>query len=224
MGQKRHLRDLSFLDSHERPEELANSIIHGVGAGLGVAALTLLVTFAGIMGDPIRVVSFAIYGTTLVLLFTASTLYHGFKNPKVKRVFRIFDHAAIYLLIAGSYTPFLLVSMRGSWGWSLFGVIWGFAILGIVQAVCFLDRLKLVALIAYLAMGLLIVIAFKPLVASLSPGGIVWLVIGGGCYIFGIIFYLAKRIPFNHAVWHLFVLAGAISHFFAMLLHVLPQK
>jgi hemolysin III len=210
MEKKKSWKDLSQLDSHERPEEIANSIIHGIGAGLGAAALSLLVTFAGIMGDPYRVVSFAVYGTTLILLFTASTLYHGFKKTRIKRLFRIFDHAAIYLLIAGTYTPFLLVTIRG-------------AILGVLQAVYFLDRLKIVALIAYLGMGLLILIAIKPLIAALSLGGFVWLMIGGACYILGIVFYVVKRIPFNHAVWHLFVLAGAISHFFTMLLHVLPK-
>lgn len=223
MEPRKHRLDLSDLDTHERGEEIANSIIHGVGAGLGATALALLVTFAGVMGDPFRVVSFAIYGATLVILFTASTLYHGFRNPRIKRLFRIFDYAAIYLLIAGTYTPFMLVSIRGGWGWSMFGVIWGLAILGIMQAVYFLDRLKLVGLIAYLGMGLLIMIAIKPLLASLSTAGFVWLMIGGACYILGIVFYVAKRIPYNHAVWHLFVLAGAISHFFAILLHVLPE-
>lgn len=216
-------KDLSYLDSHERGEEIANSIVHGIGAGLGVAALVVLVTFAGLMGDPFRVVSFSVYGATLVILFMASTLYHGFKNPKVKSLFRIFDHAAIYLLIAGTYTPFLLVSMQGAWGWTLFGVVWGLAILGVLQASLFLDRFKLLGLITYLAMGWLIVIAIKPLLSSLNVGGIIWLAIGGACYTLGISFYLIKRIPYNHAVWHLFVLGGAVSHFFCMLLHVLPE-
>ncbi len=215
--------DLTQIDSHGRGEEIANSIIHGIGAGLATAALAILVTYAGMMGDPFRVVSFAIYGATLILLYVASTLYHGFRKPKLKELFRKFDHAAIYLLIAGTYTPFLLVTLRGAWGWSLFGVVWGIAVLGVLQSMLFIDRLKVVALIAYVAMGWLMVIAFKPLVLSLPLGGIVWLVVGGLCYTFGVIFYLAKRIPFNHAVWHLFVLAGSVSHFFAMLLYVLPE-
>ncbi|MCP4197191.1 MAG: hemolysin III family protein [Proteobacteria bacterium] len=205
-------------------EETASSIIHGIGAGLAVAALALLVTFAGIMGDPWRVVSFSVYGATLVLLYASSTFYHGFRNPKLKKLFRIFDHAAIYLLIAGTYTPFLLVTIRGALGWTLFGINWGFALLGVVQSVLFIDRFKLVALIAYLGMGWLIVFALKPLVAALPLGGMIWLVIGGLCYTGGVVFYVSKRIPYNHAIWHLFVLGGSVSHFFAMLLYVLPLR
>jgi hemolysin III len=217
------LRDLSHLDSHERGEEIANTIIHGVGAGLSATALALLVTFASFTGDPYRVVSFALYGATLVILFTASTLYHGLKKPRLKRLFRIFDHAAVYLLIAGTYTPFLLVSIRGAWGWSFFGGVWGLAILGVLQAALFLDRLKILALITYLGMGWLILIAIIPLIGLLPLGGFVWLTVGGACYTLGFVFYVIKRIPFNHAVWHVFVLAGAISHFFAMWLYVLPR-
>ena len=216
-------KDLSHLDKHSPKEEIANSITHGIGAGLAATALALLVTFSGRMGDPWRIVSFSIYGATLVLLYSASTLYHGFRNPKLKSLFRIFDHAAIYLLIAGTYTPFLLVTIRGAWGWSLFGVTWGFAILGVIQAIFFLDRLKLFSIVAYLAMGWLIVIAMKPLMAALPLGGLIWIAIGGACYTLGVVFYVTKRIPFNHAIWHLFVLGGSISHFFAMLLYVLPD-
>jgi hemolysin III len=198
-------------------------VIHGIGAVLAAAALALLVTFASLIGDPWRVVSFSIYGASLVILYTASTLFHGFRNPKLKQLFRIFDHAAIYLLIAGSYTPFLLVTIRGPLGWTLFGVTWGFAVLGVIQATFFLDRLKFFSLIAYLGMGWLIVAAFKPLIASLHLGGIIWLAAGGVCYTLGVVFYVTKRIPYNHAIWHLFVLAGSISHFFAMLLYVLPE-
>jgi len=216
--------DLSQLDTHPRVEEVAHSVIHGVGAVLAVVALTLLVTLAALIGDPWRVVGFSIYGATLVVLYTASTLFHGFRRPRLKALFRIFDHAAIYLLIAGSYTPFLLVSIRGPLGWTLFGVTWGFAVLGVLQATLFLDRLKLFSLIAYLGMGWLIVAAFRPLVASLPAGGLIWLAIGGACYTLGIVFYLIRRIPYNHAIWHLFVLAGSVSHFFAMLFYVLPTR
>jgi hemolysin III len=168
-------------------------------------------------------VSFSIYGATLVILYISSTLYHSFRSPRVKHIFRIFDHAAIYLLIAGTYTPFLLITIRGPWGWSLFGVAWGIAILGVVQASLALDKLKIFSLIAYLALGWLIVIVFKPLVANLPLGGLAWLIGGGLFYTVGVIFYVGKRIPFNHAVWHLFVLGGSISHFFAMLFYVLPK-
>ena len=215
--------DLSKLDEHTRSEEIANSIIHGIGAGLAATALALLVTFAAMKGDPWRIVSFAIYGATLVMLYTASTFYHLLRAPRLKALFRIFDHAAIYLLIAGTYTPFLLVSIRGPLGWSLFGVTWGFAIAGVIQAVFFLDRLKFLALIAYVGMGWLIVVALKPLVAALSLGGLLWIAAGGAFYTLGVIFYVTKRIPYNHAIWHIFVLCGSICHFFAMLLYVLPD-
>jgi hemolysin III len=218
-----NLNDLSHLDSHGPGEELASSIIHGIGAGLAVAALAVLVACAAGMGDPWRVVSFSIYGATLIILYMSSTLYHSFTRRRVKALFRIFDHAAIYLLIAGTYTPFLLVTLRGAWGWSLFGVSWGVALLGVVQAALFLDRLKFFSLVAYLLLGWLIVIAFKPLLAALPAGGIFFLVLGGAFYTGGVVFYVIKRIPFNHAIWHLFVLAGSVSHFLAMLLYVLPR-
>ncbi len=216
-------KDLSHLDSHDKGEDIASSVIHGFGAVLAAAGLAILVTFAVRMGDPWRVVSFSIYGTTLVLLFTFSTIYHGLLNPKLKKLFRIFDHLAIYLLIAGTYTPFMLVSIRGPLGWTLFSIVWVLAILGVIQAALFVDRLKLLSLITYLAMGWLIVIAFKPLIAAVQAGGIMWLVAGGLCYTLGVVFYVCKRIPFNHAIWHVFVLAGGISHLVAMLFYVLPQ-
>jgi len=215
--------DLSHLDSHSKEEEIANSVTHGIGALLAAAALALLVTFAALAGDPWRVVSFSVYGATLVILYTCSTLYHAFRHPVVKELFRKFDHAAIYLLIAGTYTPFLLVTLRGALGWTLFGITWGFAIVGVVQATLFLDRFKLFSLIAYLGMGWLIVAAFKPLVASLPPGGLAWIIAGGLFYTLGVVFYVTKRITFNHMIWHLFVLAGSICHFFAMLFYVLPE-
>jgi hemolysin III len=216
--------DLSKLDKHSPGEEIANSITHGIGAGLAAAALAILVTLAGLHGDAWRVVSFSIYGTTLLLLYLSSTFYHAFRHPRVKHIFRIFDHAAIYLLIAGTYTPFMLVTLRGPLGWSLFGVIWGLAILGVVQASLALDKLKLYSLITYVAMGWMIVFALKPLLGRLQPGGLLWLGLGGLCYTGGVVFYVVRRIPFNHAIWHLCVLAGSICHFFAMLFFVLPGK
>ncbi len=216
-------KDLSHLDAQHLGDDIASSIIHGIGALLAVAALAVLVTYASLMGDAWRVVSFSIYGATLVLLYTSSTLYHGFQRPAVKHVFRILDHASIYLLIAGTYTPFLLVTLRGAWGWSLFGVAWGLAAVGVVQAALFLDRLKLVSLIAYIAMGWLIIIAVKPLLSALAAGGMAWLAAGGALYTLGVVFYTVKRIPYNHAIWHLFVLGGSLCHFCAMLLYVLPR-
>jgi len=205
-------------------EEIANSVTHGVGAALGVAALSILVTLAALQGDAWRVVSFSVYGATLVLLYLFSTLYHSFQSEKVKRIFRIFDHAAIYLLIAGSYTPFTLVSLRGAWGWTLFGLIWGLAVVGIIHTIFFIDRFKALSAIVYIGMGWLIVIAFKPIVAAVPFGGIVWMLIGGLAYTLGVVFYAWKKLPYNHAIWHLFVLGGSISHFFGILFYVLPMQ
>ena len=205
-------------------EEIANSVTHGIGAGLSVAGLTLLVALAAIYGDVWRVVSFSIYGSSLVLLYLASTLYHSIQHPKVKRILRIFDHSAIYLLIAGTYTPFTLVSMRGPWGWTLFGVVWGLALLGIAFKTVFIGRYEKWATAAYVLMGWLVVIAFKEMLVTVPPGGIVWLVIGGVVYTLGVLFYAWEKLPYNHAIWHLFVLGGSICHFFGILFHVLPVQ
>ena len=205
-------------------EEIANSITHGVGAALSVAGLTLLVVLAAIYGDVWRVVSFSIYGSSLVLLYLASTLYHSIQQPKVKRILRIFDHSAIYLLIAGTYTPFTLVSMRGAWGWTLFGVVWGLALLGIAFKTIFIGRYEKLATAAYVLMGWLVVFAFKEMLVMIPPGGIIWMVVGGVVYTLGVLFYAWEKLPYNHAIWHLFVLGGSICHFFAILFHVLPVR
>ena len=203
-------------------EEIANSVTHGIGAGLSIAALSILVTFAGLFGDAWRVVSFSIYGATLILLYLASTFYHSFQSPRLKGIFRVLDHSAIFLLIAGTYTPFTLVNLRGAWGWTLFGLIWGLAIFGILLEVFFMDRFKALTMVTYVGMGWLVVIAFKPLLSAFPVGGMVWLGVGGLTYTLGVIFYLWERMPFNHAVWHLFVLGGSVCHFFCMLFYVLP--
>lgn len=204
-------------------EEIANSLSHGLGAALSVAGLVVLVVLAARLGDPWRVTSFAIYGSTLTIMYLASTLYHGVQNRRVKGVLRIIDHASIYLLIAGTYTPILLVSMRGAWGWTLFGVIWGLALLGVVLQSLSFQRLRRVELFLYLMMGWLCVIAWRELSAGISPAGMIWIAVGGLLYTTGVIFYAWHKLPYHHAVWHLFVLAGSVSHFFAMLFHVLPQ-
>lgn len=205
-------------------EEIANALTHGVGVGLAIAALAVLVTFSGLYGDVWRVVSFSIYGATLVLLYLASTLYHGFRSPGLKRIFKGLDHAAIFLLIAGTYTPFTLVTLRGAWGWTLFGLIWGFALSGITFETIFLGRYMRYVVAMYIAMGWLAVIAVKPLLEALPTGGLVWLASGGLAYTGGVVFYAWKSLPFGHAVWHLFVLAGSACHFFAMLFYVLPME
>lgn len=201
-------------------EEIANSITHGLGAVLSTAALVILVVLASKRGDAWRIVSFSIYGATLILLYLSSTLYHSFVNPKVKNFFRILDHLAIYLLISGSYTPITLVSMRGAWGWTLFGLIWGMAIAGIIISIAFKEKLKPVMVLSYVVMGLLIVVAFKPMLLILPQKMIFCLFIGGVFYLLGIIFYLWKRLPYHHPIWHLFVLGGSISHFFGILFYL----
>ncbi len=203
-------------------EEIANGITHGLGAGLSVAGLTLLVVLAALYGDVWRVVSFSIYGSTLIILYLASTLYHSFQHPRVKRVFRIIDHASIYLLIAGTYTPFLLVSMRGAWGWTLLVVIWGLALLGIGFKVLFTHHFQKLSTLAYVLMGWLCVIALKEALVSIPPGGLIWLAVGGVVYTVGVVFYVWKKLPYNHAIWHLFVLGGSMCHYFAILFYLLP--
>jgi hemolysin III len=203
-------------------EETVNALTHGLGALLSLGGLVVLVVMASLHGDAWHIVSCSIYGFTLVLLFSSSTLYHSFRSQRVKHIFRIIDHASIYLLIAGTYTPFVLVNLRGRWGWSLFGVIWGLALAGIVFQIFFVSRFRLVQTMIYLAMGWLVVIAIKPLFMHVSRLGLLWLLFGGLCYTVGAVFYLWKKLPYHHAVWHLFVLGGSVCHYFAILFYVLP--
>ena len=203
-------------------EETINAVTHGLGAVLGTAGLALLVVSAVLRGDAWHIVSCAIYGATLVLLFTSSTLYHSCRGPRVKHAFRIVDHSSIYLLIAGTYTPFLLVNLRGGWGWSLFAVVWGLALAGIVFQVFFVDRFRLAQTLIYLGMGWLVVVAVKPLLANVPRPGLLWLLAGGLFYSLGAVFYLWKKLPYHHGIWHLFVLAGSACHYFAILLYVIP--
>ena len=203
-------------------EEIANSAIHCIGIVLSVAALAGVVTRAGIKGNTWQVVSFSIYGSTLIVLYLSSTLYHGFNLPRFKHIFQLADHSAIFLLIAGTYTPFTLVSLRGPWGWTLFGLIWGLAIIGIVLTVLFLGRFRLLFTMLYLGMGWLVIIALKPLLNAIPLGGILWIAGGGAFYSLGVIFYLQKNLRYGHAVWHLFVLAGSICHFFGILFYISP--
>ena len=208
------------LKSQTLGEEIANSITHGIGAALSIAALVILVVLASRRGDAWRIVSFSIYGASLILLYMSSTLYHSFVNPKIKNIFRILDHSAIYLLIAGTYTPVTLTLMRGAWGWTLFGLAWGMAIGGIIITALLLDKLKSLLVLSYVAMGLLVVIAIKPMMQMVPRGMITWLFIGGACYLLGIIFYLWKRLPYHHPIWHIFVLGGSISHFLGILFYL----
>ena len=203
-------------------EIVANSITHGIGALLGIAALCTLVYLASTNGDPWLIISFGIYGTSLVLLYLVSTLYHGLSRTRASYVFRILDHSCIYVLIAGTYTPFTLISLKGPVGWILFGVIWVLAVLGVVFTSIFINRMKVLSSIIYIIMGWLILFALKPLLDVLSTAGFIWLLAGGLSYTLGVIFFSLNRLRFNHAIWHLFVLGGSVCHFFALLFYVLP--
>jgi hemolysin III len=198
-------------------EEIANSITHGTGVGLSIAALVILVVFAAKLGDAWKVVGFSIYGAMLIFMYMSSTLYHAFHQPTLKRFFRILDHSSICLLIAGTYTPITIGVMRGGWGWTLFGLIWGFTLLGINLQIFAMHKLKWMSTLMYVLMGMLIVIAIKPLLQKAPAGLLPWMLVGGACYLIGIIFYIWRKLPWHHPIWHLFVLAGSICHFFGML-------
>ena len=202
-------------------EEIANSITHGIGTALSIAGLVVLVVLAALHGDAMRIVSFSIYGSTLILLYLASTLYHSFRSPNVKHVFQIIDHASIYLLIAGTYTPFMLVGLGGPWGWTLFGVIWGLALLGIVFKALLINRFKKLSVGIYILMGWLCVIALKPMLMSIPLGGMIGLAAGGLFYTVGVVFYAWRKLSYNHAIWHLFVLAGSVCHYFSILFYLM---
>ena len=206
-------------------EELGNTITHGIGLVLSLTGFVILLILAVTHGSVWHIVSCAVYGTTLVCLYSASTLYHGIPSPRLKRALKIFDHSAIYLLIAGTYTPFLLVNLRGGWGWSLFGVVWGLALAGILLKFWFVDHFQILSTTVYLLMGWLAVIAVRPLLEMVPTAGLLWLLAGGFFYTIGVVFYAWKRIPYNHVIWHVFVMAGSTCHYFAVLYSVLlPVK
>jgi hemolysin III len=203
-------------------EEMANSITHGVGIILAVAGLGILTAFASVFGNVWHIVSASVFGGMLILLYTASTLFHSARIPRVKAFLQTLDHCAIFLLIAGTYTPFTLVSLHGPWGWSLFGVIWGLALLGIVFEITPFRRYRAVSMGLYLGMGWSILAAINPMLVRVPFGGLVLLLAGGLAYTLGIGFYVLRRLRYHHAIWHVFVLAGSILHFFAILLYVIP--
>jgi hemolysin III len=203
-------------------EEIANSVSHGVGALLAVGGLVVLTVFAAQRGNVWHIVGCSVFGVALVLVYTISTLYHGIQHPRAKALLRALDHSAIFILIAGTYTPFALVSLHGPWGWSLFGVIWGLAVLGIILQVGVLRRGTAASVLLYIAMGWVVVIAIKPLLDAVGPGGLALLLIGGLAYTAGTGFYMWRRLPYHHALWHGCVLLGSVSHFFAVLLYVVP--
>ena len=207
---------------YSKREELANWTTHLFATLFSISALVLMVIYSARFGDAYHVVSSSVYGATLILLFGASTLYHLVPVSRAKNVFQKLDHAMIYLLIAGTYTPYTLVVLRGAWGWSIFGVVWGIALTGLLIDVTMSKRMSWLSVTIYLCLGWLMLVAAKPLLVNLAGNGIVLLLTGGMFYSFGVIFYLWKTLPFQHAIWHVFVVAGSLCHFFSIFFYVIP--
>lgn len=203
-------------------EEIANAITHGVGALLSIAGLTVLIIFSSLFGTAIHVVTFTIFGATMVLLYSSSTLVHALPPGKAKDLFEIFDHSSIYLFIAGTYTPITLLVIKGALGWTLFGIVWGIAIGGIVFKSFFVKKYLFTSTILYVLMGWLVILGWNQIISNLHPNGVVLLVIGGIFYTLGAVFYVWRGFKYHHMVWHIFVLAGTASHFFCVLLYLLP--
>lgn len=198
---------------------MASLLTHAVGVLLGIVALAVMLVLAG--GEPLKLVSAAVFGLSLVLLYTSSTLYHFFTSPRWKARFQVLDHACIYLLIAGSYTPFTLITLRGPWGWALFAAVWTMAICGVlIKTLAKGKKDHWISTALYLVMGWLILVAIVPLWRAMPVAGVLWLVAGGLSYTIGVVFFAWRRLPFNHAIWHLFVLAGSVCHVLAACLHV----
>ena len=213
---------MSTLPSYSPREELANGLTHGAGLLLAIAGLGVLLAYAARHGDAWHIVGCAVFGAALIACYTTSTLYHSVRSERLRPLLRTLDHAAIFLLIAGTYTPFTLVNLRGPWGWSLFGVVWGLALLGIALRLLLNGRLHGLVVALYLAMGWVVVVAVQPMLDRVAPGGLALLAAGGLAYTGGVVFYKWKRLPYNHDIWHLFVLLGSALHFFAVLFYVIP--
>ncbi|MFH1850758.1 MAG: hemolysin III family protein [Candidatus Neomarinimicrobiota bacterium] len=197
-------------------EDIANSVTHGIGAILSFLTLIPLIIFATWSGDPWRIAGFVVFGFSLFLVYLTSSLYHGITKPRVKQVFRILDHAAIYFLIAGTYTPIILVALRNPLGWALLGIVWVMAVAGVIHEIFFFSKMNWFSVPYYVLMGALILFAIKPLLEMVPLGMTIWLLVGGACYIVGLIFYAWERLPYNHAIWHLFVIGGSVCHVFAV--------
>ncbi|MDQ3287677.1 MAG: hemolysin III family protein [Pseudomonadota bacterium] len=215
-------------NSHETPtsaagvrEEIVNALTHGLGATASLAGGAVLITLAAVHGDGWQLVGAIVFGVSLLLLYLASTLYHAIQHPTAKGRLKVFDHCAIYVLIAGTYTPFTLIGLRGPWGWGLFAAIWTLALAGVVFKLFFTGRFKRLSTLIYVAMGWLVVIAIKPLLATLDAWTFGWLLAGGLFYTLGTIFYHRPSLPYSHAIWHLFVIAGSVCHYVAVLAQVL---
>jgi hemolysin III len=217
------MREQAITAGYSVKEEIAHSVTHGIGVLMSVVALATLLMYSSRYGDAWHIVSSGIYGLTLIALYTSSTLYHSVTVPDLKRVLQRLDHAAIFLLIAGTYTPFTLVNLRGGWGWTLFGMVWSIAIAGMIMELIVKKRYKRISLGLYLGLGWLVMIAIEPMIANVAPGGLILLLVGGLFYSLGVIFYVWKTLVYHHAIWHAFVLAGSASHFFAVFLYVIPN-
>lgn len=202
-------------------EEIFNSVSHGVGALLSIAALTLLIVFAVFRSDGYGLASAIVFGVSLILLYSMSTVYHIIQNETAKKVLRVFDHCSIFILIAGTYTPYLLMCMRNALGWTMFGLIWGVTVLGIVLNAVNLERFRRFSLVCYICMGWAIVFTIKPIIQNIALPGVVLLIAGGVVYTIGVIFYVLKRYRYMHSIWHLFVLGGSVCHYLSVLLYVL---
>jgi hemolysin III len=205
-------------------EEIANSFTHGIGFILSLAGLAVLIFLAWTKGGRAHIIGCSIYGATLVLVYAASTLYHGVRNPRIKHFFRLFDHAAIYLVIAGTYTPFTLISLRGFWGWTLLVLVWSLALFGIAFKLAFVNRYKGVSMALYLIIGWMAIIAAKPIISSIPLGCLALIMGGAAAYMMGLVFYAWERLPFSHTIWHVFVIVGSVCHYCAVVFYVLPVK
>ncbi len=202
--------------------ETLNCLTHALGLALSISAVPLLIVLAAVRGTAWHMVGVSVYGATLIALYAASTTYHACRAERLRKVFRVLDHSSIYLLIAGTYTPFALVTLRGPWGWTLLGLVWGIAIFGITWKIIAASRFPAVSIVSYLVMGWLAVIAIKPLIAAVQLSGILWLLAGGLAYTLGTIFLGWKKLPYHHAVWHVMVVAGSVCHYLAIAKYVLP--
>lgn len=204
-------------------EEVANAITHGIGALLSIAALVLLIVFSSLYGTAWHIVSFTLFGASMFILYMSSTMVHALPQGKAKDLFEIFDHSAIYIFIAGTYTPFTFIVIQGKLGWTMFGIVWGLAIAGTIFKVFFVKKYLFTSTMLYILMGWMVVLGWDQIVAFLPRNGVILLVTGGICYTFGAVFYLWRGFKYHHAVWHLFVIAGSATHFFCVLLYLLPR-
>ena len=217
------MKKIEGIEYYSPVEEITNIISHAIGFILGIVALVFLVTYASRHGNAWHIVSFSIFGSSLIILYGASTFYHSTKKPELRSRLRIFDHASIYILIAGTYTPFTLVTLNGPIGWSIFGTAWGLALTGIILKLFFTGKYNLISTLMYVVMGWIIIFAIKPVFNILPLEGFLWLVAGGMAYTTGAILYSIKKIKFNHAIFHVLVLIGSTCHFVSVFFYVLPS-